>query len=156
MFVLALASCQSPDTVAEGDPLKDTFQADFKGEIALTILDTDFTLAQLAERPNRSIEIFEPFAKATTNFGVISFGELLTEQGLDPAARIVTIALNDYRYSDTVGQFIDNDALLAISENGQPIPVSSGGPIRIVFEESSNYYSELDAWNWSLRSIIME
>jgi hypothetical protein len=156
VLVLALASCQSAETVAEDDPLKDDFQADFGGEIALTVLDTDFTLAQLAERPTRSIELFEPFAKATTNFDVISFGDLLREEGLSPEMRIVTIALNDYRYSDTVGQFIDNDALLAIFENGEPIPVSSGGPVRIVFEESSNYYSELDAWNWSLRSITME
>lgn len=78
-----------------------------------------------------------------------------TQPRCPAGARIETIALNDYRYADTVGQWVDNDALLAVLRDGELIPMDQGGPIRIVFAEDSPAYELLDAWNWSLRSIVV-
>jgi hypothetical protein len=72
---------------------------------------------------------------------------------LEPDQQIATIALNDYRYTDSVKAFTASNGLLAVSRDGAPIPMDQGGPIRIVFPEDTPYFSFLDAWNWSLRSI---
>jgi hypothetical protein len=40
-----------------------------------------------------------------------------------------------------------------VSRDGQPIAMDEGGPIRLVFGPKSKYFTYLDAWNWSLRTI---
>lgn len=151
--VLGLSGCTSVQPAPSNSVLKDDFQVEVAVEVALRVLETDYSLEQLQSRGTSSIKIFEPFDQAETEFTVISFGQLLLDSGLDESDQIVTIALNDYRFTDSVANFVNNGALLALLENGQPIPISEGGPVRIVFTEDSEYYKYLDAWNWSLASI---
>lgn len=152
-LILGLAGCAAPEPTPTTSALIDDFEAELPIEVSLTVLDVDYSLEELAGRAARSLEIFEPFDQADTEFTVIDLGQLLLDSGLTETDEIVTVALNDYRYTDTVQAFIETGALLALYENGQPIPVSEGGPVRIVFDESSSYYGFLDAWNWSLSYI---
>lgn len=128
----------------------DEFQADLNSEVVLDINGQTFDLAQLSSSGSSTLEVFEPFDKVDTEFEVVNFGDLLLQSGFNPSDEVVTIALNDYRYTDTVENFIEKEALIAYLENGKEIPISEGGPIRIVFAEDSDYYEFLDAWNWSL------
>lgn len=155
VVVLAASLLSGCSTVADASstPLLDNFEADIQAEVVLTVNGVDFTLEQLAERKTSEIEILEPFSKEQTSFTVVDFDELLIEAGFEESDRVETIALNDYRYSDTVANFAKNDSWLAIYESGEAIPVAKGGPVRIIFSEDSEYYGLLDAWNWSLRSI---
>lgn len=154
--VFALSGCTSQSATTSTPALKDNFQAEIQLDKVLSIRGVDFSIEELSSLPGSQLEVFEPFAKSDTSFEVIDFGQLLLASGFSFRDRVETIALNDYRYTDSVQSFVDNGALLAIFENGEPIPVSRGGPIRIVFAESSPYYSYLDAWNWSLSSIELE
>jgi hypothetical protein len=153
VITFGLAGCTSSETTTADPVLVDEFQAVLDVEVALKVLDMSYSIDDLTSRETRSLKIFEPFDKADTEFTVINFGQLLLDSGLSQEDRIVTIAINDYRYTDTVNNFISKDAFLAILENGKPIPVTEGGPVRIVFDPSSQYYGFLDAWNWSLSSI---
>lgn len=148
-----LTGCASVQDDVSVAVLTDDFEAASTTDATLSVLGVSYSLDEITARGTSSLMILEPFAQANTEFTVIDFGSLLLDAGLLPADRIVTIALNDYRYVDTVENFIAQNAKLAILENGEPIPVAKGGPVRIVFPTSSDYYVFLDAWNWSLASI---
>lgn len=153
LSTLLVAGCSAQEPAPTTSALQDDFQAEIETTIALTVGSQDFSLEALQQRGTTEIEILEPFKKEKTTFTVIDFDQLLIDSGFTAEDRVETIALNDYRYADTVQAFLDNESLLAIYENGEPIPVSEGGPVRIIFAESSPYYSVLDAWNWSLSKI---
>jgi hypothetical protein len=125
-------------------------------EVVLTVTGTssrDYTMSELEDLATSEITIMEPFAQRTETFRGVPLTDLFSESGLQPEQQVATIALNDYRYADSVDAFVSSDGVLAVSRNGGPIPMDQGGPIRIIFPEGSHYYSFLDAWNWSLRSI---
>lgn len=163
--ILLLAGCSAPaeapaptasaDESAYGGFAIDPPAAD---EVVLTIeagRTVDFTYAELQALATVEIEIVEPFVEQRQSFTGVPLADLLGVAEVPADARIETIALNDYRYADTVGQWVDNDALLAVLRDGELIPMDQGGPIRIVFAEDSPAYELLDAWNWSLRSIVV-
>jgi hypothetical protein len=151
--VSLLSGCAAAEPSPSASQLTDDFQADIATPTALTVAGIAYTLEDLQQRGASEVEILEPFKKETTTFTVIDFDQLLVDSGFASTDSVETIALNDYRYSDTLQAFADNGSLLAIYENGEPIPVADGGPVRIIFTEESPYYSVLDAWNWSLSEI---
>lgn len=164
-LVLVLAGCtagaEAPaPSVSEGENAYGGFPIDppAADEVVLTIeagTSIDFTYAELQELASVEIDIVEPFVDEEQSFLGVPLVELLNRAAVSADARIETIALNDYRYADTVGQWVDNDALLAVYRDGDLIPMDQGGPIRIVFDEASPAFEVLDAWNWSLRSIVV-
>ncbi len=153
--ILLLAGCSAPaeapapttsaDESAYGgfaiDPPADD-EVVLKIEAGRTV---DFTYAELQALATVEIEIFEPFVEQRQSFTGVPLAELLGAADVAADARIETVALNDYRYA----------ALLAVLRDGELIPMDQGGPIRIVFAEDSPAYELLDAWNWSLRSIVV-
>ena len=154
VFVVLLGGCSEvPEQSSDSAPLLDNFSEELSGTISLTLGDVDYSLEELSQLETKEIQILEPFSKENTNFVGVDFGDLLLDSGFSLEDNVVTIALNDYRYTDTVKNFVDNQALLAFSEGGNPIPVADGGPVRIVFDSDSQYFDNLDAWNWSLRTV---
>jgi hypothetical protein len=159
-----LASCaaQSPD-VAVPEPVADSdvyggFPVDppAADEVVLTLVGSrtvELTMGELDALAVREVTFVEPFVKVEQTFRVIPVAELLELAGIGADETVDTIALNDYRYGDTVRALLDADALLAVGRGGGPIPMDAGGPIRLVFDVDSSYHGFLDAWNWSLRSI---
>lgn len=162
VLVLAFAvACSSNDNTTVVEPPTDdesvygSFPIDPPAgdEIVLTIhgaTTVTYTMDELFARATTDVTLFEPFVRRDETFAVIELFELLQEAGLADDDHVETVALNDYRYSQRVGDLRENTALLAVSRNGEPIPMDAGGPIRIVFADDSGFSGELDAWNWSL------
>lgn len=161
--MLALAGCAP---AAEPTPAPSTESAyggfaidpPASDEVVLTIDGprvVDFTYAELQQLATVEVTIVEPFVEQEQTFTGVPLADLLETAGVRRDASIETIALNDYRYTDTVAQWTDNDALLAVLRDGELIPMDQGGPIRIVFDEGSPAFDLLDAWNWSLRTITV-
>jgi hypothetical protein len=99
------------------------------------------------------ISIYEPFVKVRQTFTVISLAKIFKTVGIPAGATIITDALNDYIYTDTVKNFTFSNGQLAIARFGKPIPYDQGGPIRIIFPDKTPLAQNLNAWNWSLNVI---
>jgi hypothetical protein len=126
-------------------------------EVVLTVTGAqsrDYTMGELDELATQEVTILEPFVKQEETFRGVPLSELFQDNGIPSGSQITTIALNDYRYTDSVEAFTASNGLLAVSRDGQAIPMDEGGPIRIIFPEGTPYFTFLDAWNWSLRSIV--
>ncbi len=163
VLALAIAGCAATAEPAP-EPSPESAYGGFADEppatdeVGLTVAGAttvDFTYGELQDRATVEIEILEPFIKREQSFTGVPLAELLSAAGVPAEARIETIALNDYRYVDTVAQWAKNDALLAVFRDGELIPMDQGGPIRIVFAADSPAFDLLDAWNWSLRTIAV-
>jgi hypothetical protein len=162
--LVMLSGCAA--TPAEVDPEPSTTDESAYGgfaidppaddEVVLTITGDsarDFTYRELQDRASVDITILEPFVGVEQSFTGIPLNDLFADAGVDPGATVETVALNDYRYSDTAQSWAETGAILAIFRDGELIPMDAGGPIRIVFDTGSPSFTNLDAWNWSLRSI---
>lgn len=113
----------------------------------------ELSLLDLESFPRASVTILEPFVQEEHTYHGVLLEDIFARAGISPEATVDTIALNDYRYSDAAQALITSGAILAFSEDGGPIAMNRGGPIRIVFADDSDYFTELEAWNWSLRTI---
>jgi hypothetical protein len=160
---VVLAACTAAPAVVAPEPVDDGavyggFPVDppAPDEVVLTLEGTrtiELTMAELDGLAERQVTFVEPFVKVEQTFRAVPLADLLTLAGIGPEDTVDTIALNDYRYRDTVGALVAADALLAVARDGAIIPMNAGGPIRLVFDVDSEYHAFLDAWNWSLRSI---
>lgn len=115
-----------------------------------------FSLNELKALPATELQIFEPFIKKNSQFIGVSMSEIFNVASISGSDIANTIALNDYAYSNTAEKFTDSDAVIAYEQNGQPIAMDRGGPIRIIFPDGSLLSKVLDAWNWSISEIVVE
>lgn len=99
------------------------------------------------------ITIFEPFVGKTQSFTVIPLDYFLGKSAISASKSIDTIALNDYIYTNKAANFSKAKAYIAFKRSGKDIPYNQGGPLRLVYSNTSSWSKNLDAWNWSLRSI---
>lgn len=166
-ILIAVTGCSSQQDTSDATPSEDLAAAEnpYGGfpvdppaadEVVLTITGTaarDYTMGELLESASQEVTILEPFVQQVETFQGIPLSELFSDNGLSAGSQVTTIALNDYRYTDSVEAFTNSNGILAVSRDGEPIPMDEGGPIRIVFPEGTPYFTFLDAWNWSLRSI---
>lgn len=129
-------------------------------EVILTISkgkrSVSFAFARLEKMKQSSVSIYEPFLKKRQQFSAIPFAKLFALAGISGKDKVVTEALNDYKFTATAEQFIAAGALLAIKRDGSPIGYDQGGPIRIIFTDKSKWAKNLDAWNWSLATISVK
>jgi hypothetical protein len=163
--VLLLAGCSTANTAASpsatpspSNPYGAGFTVDppKANDVVLTVAGAksiDYTMGELKKLATVKIDIMEPFAKKQQSFEGVPLQTLLDASGIKVGEKVNTIALNEYEFADTVANFENNHALLAVTRDGGDIPMDQGGPIRIVFNSDSKYFTYLDAWNWSLRSI---
>ncbi|CAB4595282.1 unannotated protein [freshwater metagenome] len=112
-----------------------------------------YIIADLEKMATKVITINEPFVKKVQKFNVIPLSQLFAKVKISPKQKVVTLALNDYAYANTAGNFLSAQGYLAVLRNGEPIPYDQGGPIRIIFPDNSKWAKNLDPWNWSLQSI---
>lgn len=126
-------------------------------EVILTISkgerSSHFTYSRLLKMKSTTITINEPFNKKRQSFTVIPIKNLFAFVGISGNDRVMTRALNDYFFQDTAVNFIKAGAYLAIKKNGKEIGYNEGGPIRLIYADSSTWSNYLDSWNWSLTSI---
>lgn len=117
---------------------------------------SNFSLDSLGALPTTTIDLFEPFIKVRSRFTGVSLADLFDAVGIKAADSVSTLALNEYEYVNTAGKFTASNGLVAYEQDGNPIPVDRGGPIRIVFPDGSALSLALEAWNWALRSITVK
>lgn len=114
---------------------------------------TEFAYARIQKMKSKTISIYEPFLKKHQRFTVVPLKNFFSLVGISGQDKVMTIALNDYIYTNTAAQFISAGAYVAIKRNGDNIPYDQGGPLRLVFADDSRWAKNLDAWNWSLSAI---
>lgn len=117
---------------------------------------TEFTETRLLKMKSSVISIYEPFIKKRQTFTVVPMKNFFALVGISGNDKVITTALNDYKYANTASKFIAANAYIAIKRGGQLIPYDQGGPIRLVFGDKSKWAKQLDAWNWSLSSISVK
>lgn len=129
-------------------------------EVVLTVrlrgTQTTFSLSQLSALPVTELQLFEPFIKQNSQFTGVAMSEIFNATSISGSDIANTIALNEYTYSNTAEKFIGSNAVIAYEQNGQPIPMDRGGPIRIIYPDGSLLAKVLDAWNWSISEIVVE
>lgn len=129
-------------------------------EVIFTVSKSDkkvnFTLARIAKMKSSTISIYEPFLKKRQSFTVIPMKTFFGFVGISGSDKVATTALNDYIYTDTAAKFISAGAFIAIKRGGKNIAYDQGGPLRIIFADTSKWSKQLDAWNWSLASISVK
>ncbi len=173
-FSLALTACgSSGDTAESSAPAETAATSNSSNPYGTNTIDPapadapiltvvngsvsmDYTLKELQGFSTSDISIFEPFLKESQVFTVIPLSEIFSENKIGESAEIDTVALNDYVYSNTAKNFTTNSGYLAIAREGKDIPYDQGGPIRIIFSDESEWAKNLDAWNWSIRKIIVK
>lgn len=112
-----------------------------------------FTMKNLMAMNPTVISIYEPFVKKRQKFTVIPMAKLFKKLGIRSNSTVTTKALNDYVYKNKASAFVGASGYLAIKRNGSDIPYDEGGPIRLVYPDTSGWSNFLDSWNWSLSSI---
>lgn len=163
--LLVLSGCSAVSTDATPTPTASatnpygggfTVDAPKANDVVLSVTGTktvDYTMSQLEKLATVKITIEEPFVKKQQTFDGVELKTLLDAAGITVGEKINTIALNEYEFADTVANFESNHAILAVKRDGKNIPMDQGGPVRLVFNSDSKYFTYLDAWNWSLRTI---
>jgi hypothetical protein len=114
------------------------------------------TLEMLNALGSATITLDEPFVKRRETYSGVPLAAVLSKAGIPDTATIDTVGLDEYHYISTAKPMIESHALIATNRNGTPIPYDQGGPIRIVFPDGTPLSSVLDAWNWSLASIVVK
>jgi hypothetical protein len=125
-------------------------------EITSSTKTQKFTMKALRALKPIRITIFEPFVLKRQEFSVIPLATLFKKMGIKSWEVVTTKALNNYVYENTASQFTSAKGYLAIKRNGLDIPYDQGGPIRLIYPDSSKWAKSLDPWNWSLSSISVK
>jgi hypothetical protein len=110
-------------------------------------------MKKLQAMKSSNLTINEPFVKKKQSFRAIKLSSLFRLAGIKGADKVETYALNDYLYTNTAANFISADGYLAIARSGKPIGYDEGGPIRIIFPNTSKWTNFEDPWNWSIKSM---
>ena len=121
------------------------------GEITLSL-----SLDDLRGLPQVEARVFEPFVKGEISFKGVALDELFRLVDIESDDNVLTVALNDYTYSNFAREFVGTEAFLAYEQDGNAILMSLGGPIRIVVPNNKSLTESLEVWNWSLAEIRVE
>lgn len=172
MLAIAIAACSGGSGgdsagASESIPIVDKnpygasdIESPSPDEVILTVRVNDsrstFSLNQLKELPAMNLRIFEPFIKQNSQFVGVAMSEIFKNTSVSGSNIVNTLALNDYAYSNTAEKFMDSGAVIAYEQNGKPIAMDRGGPIRIIFPDGTLLSKVLDAWNWSISEIDVE
>lgn len=129
-------------------------------EIILKLINGEKTISLsingLRALTQTKASVFEPFVKSEIAFVGVSMEELFRLVNIEPDDKVMTVALNDYTYSNFAREFIGTGAFIAYEQDGGEIAMSRGGPIRIIVPNNMPLTESLEVWNWSLAEIRVE
>jgi len=114
------------------------------------------SLNDLRALPQVDVTVFEPFVKSEISFKGVAMDELFRLVDIQPDDKVLTVALNDYTYSNFAREFVGTEAFIAYEQDGGAILMSRGGPIRIIVPNNKSLTESLEVWNWSLAEIRVE
>ena len=100
--------------------------------------------------------IHEPFVEKDLTFTGIPMIDLMARAGIaTTATKLQLHALDDYKVELTMADIADRGVLLATKIDAARIPLSAGGPIRLIFPAGSTLGKNKDMWIWSVDSITV-
>lgn len=110
--------------------------------------------AELEQLPTVQLEVFEPFEERRIRFSGVRVADLLDfADVLEQATELYLVAHDDYSVILGLDALLEDDAVIATREGGQPIDLVAGGPFRLVFPDGSATGTNQDHWIWSVRDI---
>jgi hypothetical protein len=106
----------------------------------------------------RQVSLYEPWVKKTTSFQGVWLADLLKVAGVTSSATVVHLtALDDYKVDLRMADVAAGGIFLATKTgDGRPIPISDGGPTRIVFVGDVPSGRSADQWIWSLQTLDVQ
>lgn len=116
--------------------------------------DGSFTTSEFRALGATEMTVFEPFVKQSQTFVGVPLSIIVDRLGIDRESQLLTVALNDYRWTGAVADLLDSQALIAYQVDGRDIGYDEGGPIRLVYPDGTALSANLDAWNWSLAQLV--
>ena len=137
-----------------------------KGKVVLTVTGrlanpnrnstAVFDQAALNSLGMQQTTTFEPFDKKDITFRGVPLAAVLARVGMPATATKVKVhALDDYQVEFKPSDLTQAGVLLATEADGQALPVSKGGPIRVVFPRDSAAGANKDVWIWSVDSMAI-
>lgn len=124
------------------------------GEAANTDVGLELDLAMLEQMRTVDLEVFEPFVSERVTFRGVPLADVIELAGAPAGATTMrTAALNDYEVDIPLAVLDTGGVLLAYLDDGRPIAIEDGGPIRIVFADDHPDTANESLWNWSLAAI---
>lgn len=157
-LAVALAACSSGTT--EDAPLPSAFDAGVPaptGDVVLTLETDDAThdwdIATLELLEQFDLTIVDPFLDKEHTYTGPLWRDVLRASGVDVDAgrSVELVALDDYVAEIPTDAETLRGALLAHLDDGAPIPIEDGGPIRLVYPLDSAAADNDNNWIWSIR-----
>lgn len=111
---------------------------------------TDFDMAALERLPQVSYTTATPWYSQPTKFTGPLLRDVLAAAGAQ-GARLVAVALNDYKVDMPLAEAVGNGAVVALRLNDKPMSVRDKGPLFVVFNYDSK--AELRSERYYNRSI---
>lgn len=164
-LLVVLAACSSPAPTLPSGPLPSAFDDGVPtpdGEVVLTVTtggqDHDWDLATLELLEQHDLSIHEPFVEEDHTYTGPLWADVLRASGVDLSAAETAemVALDDFVADIPVTPAALDDLLLARLEDGAPIPIEDGGPIRLVFPPGNPAGDNANNWIWSVRRATVE
>lgn len=163
--LLVLAACSGTPPALPDAPLPAAFDSGVPApteEVVLTVTvggeSHDWDLPTLGLLEQHDLTILEPFVDEEHTYTGPLWADVLRASGTDLAAAdsAELVALDDYVADIPVGAETLDGLLLARLEDGDPIPIEAGGPIRLVFPPDNPAADNTNNWIWSLRHATVD
>lgn len=151
-FVLAVVSSSVP-SFAQTEPVILTIDGEVAGGQPV-----NFTRSELIALGSSAVTTSTPWSDGTPTFEGVPMSVLLAEVGATGSVAEV-LALNNYKTSIPVSDFVDYPVILALKRDGEFLSVRDKGPLFVIypFDASSElaadiYYSRAA---WQVRKITI-
>jgi hypothetical protein len=104
------------------------------------------------------LTVSDPFQKKQIGYKGVWLADLLRAVGVpDSAANLHMTALDDYVVNIPMSDVRAGGIFFAVQNlDGTPIPVSAGGPTRIVFRDGTPSGANSEQWIWSIATIEVQ
>jgi hypothetical protein len=104
------------------------------------------------------LTVYDPFQKQQVGYKGVWLADVLRAVGVaESATNLHMTALDDYVVDIPMSDVRAGGIFLAVQNlDGSPIPVSGGGPTRIVFRDGTPSGNNSEQWIWSLATIEVQ
>ncbi len=133
------------------------------GEVVLTIVGADrpnvgdevqLDIESIEALGATTVTLHEPFLDSDLEFTGVPVDMVLAAAGVGANEGLTWIALDEYQVFYTRSEAAHDHALVATRQNGKPIPVDEGGPIRVVFIEADGELGrDTNQWIWGVTHV---
>lgn len=165
VVVAALAGLTLVACTAAGGDEASTLPAAFdqgvpapSGRIVLTVTSdagsVDWDIETLALLDQQTLTIEEPFLKQEHTYTGPLWRDVLRASGVDVDAGelVELVALDDYAAEIPTDADTLDGVVLAHLDDGAPIEIADGGPIRLIWPDDNDGRENANNWIWSIRT----